>query len=67
MADATGIELKEKEKVVITTKGNFTAKAVIIAAGTSGANWESREKRSSPAKVSPIAPPVTPPSSGTSR
>jgi thioredoxin reductase (NADPH) len=34
MADATGIELQGKEKVVITTKGNFTAKAVIIAAGT---------------------------------
>lgn len=34
MADATGIELKEEQKVVKTTEGDFTAKAVIIAGGS---------------------------------
>ncbi len=34
MADATGIELKEEQKAVKTTEGDFTAKAVIIAGGS---------------------------------
>ena len=34
LAEATGIELKEEQKVVKTTEGNFTAKAVIIAGGS---------------------------------
>ncbi len=34
MADTTGIELKEEQKVVKTTEGDFTAKAVIIAGGS---------------------------------
>jgi len=34
IAEATGIELKEKQKVVKATEGNFTAKAVIIAGGS---------------------------------
>ena len=34
MAEATGIELQEGQKIVKTTEGNFTAKAVIIASGS---------------------------------
>lgn len=34
MADTTGIELKKEQKVVKTTEGDFTAKAVIIAGGS---------------------------------
>ncbi len=34
LAEATGIELKGEQKVVKTTKGNFTGKAVIIANGS---------------------------------
>jgi thioredoxin reductase (NADPH) len=34
LAEATGLELKGEKKVVITTKGQFTAKAVIIASGS---------------------------------
>ncbi len=34
IAEATGIELREEQKVVKTTKGNFVAKAVIIAGGS---------------------------------
>jgi thioredoxin reductase (NADPH) len=34
IAEVTGIELKGEEKVVKTTSGNFTAKAVIIASGS---------------------------------
>ncbi len=34
IAEVTGIELKIKKKVVKTTKGDFTAKAVIIASGS---------------------------------
>lgn len=34
IAEATGIELKGEKKVVNTTKGNFTAKVVIIASGS---------------------------------
>jgi len=34
LAEATGIELKGEEKVVKTTDGNFTARAVIIASGS---------------------------------
>jgi len=34
LAEATGIELKGEQKVVRTTKGNFTGKAVIIANGS---------------------------------
>ena len=34
IAEATGIELKGKKKVVKTSKGNFTTKAVIIASGS---------------------------------
>jgi len=34
LAEVTGIELKGEQKVVKTTKGNFTAKAVIIANGS---------------------------------
>jgi thioredoxin reductase (NADPH) len=34
IAEATGIELKGEKKVVRTTKGNFTAKVVIIASGS---------------------------------
>ena len=34
IAEVTAIELKGKKKVVKTTKGNFTAKAVIIASGS---------------------------------
>jgi thioredoxin reductase (NADPH) len=34
IAEATGIELKGEKKVVKTTKGNFTAKAIIIASGS---------------------------------
>jgi thioredoxin reductase (NADPH) len=34
LAEATGIELQGEKKVVVTTKGNFTAKAVIIASGS---------------------------------
>ncbi len=34
IAEATGIELKGEKKVVKTTKGNFIAKAVIIASGS---------------------------------
>ena len=34
LAEVTGIELKGEKKVVMTTKGNFTAKAVIIASGS---------------------------------
>ncbi len=34
IAEATGIELKGEKKVVKTTKGNFTTKAVIIASGS---------------------------------
>jgi thioredoxin reductase (NADPH) len=34
IAEVTGIELKGEKKVVKTTKGNFTAKAVIIASGS---------------------------------
>ena len=34
LAEATGIEVKGEQKVVKTTKGNFTAKAVIIANGS---------------------------------
>ncbi len=33
-AEATGIELKGEKKVVKTTKGDFTARAVIIASGS---------------------------------
>ena len=33
-AEVTGIELKGKQKVIRTTGGNFTAKAVIIAGGS---------------------------------
>jgi len=33
-AEATGIELREGQKVVKTTEGDFTAKAVIIAGGS---------------------------------
>jgi thioredoxin reductase (NADPH) len=33
-AEATGIELQQEQKVVNTTKGNFIAKAVIIASGS---------------------------------
>ena len=33
-AEATGIELDGEKRVVITTKGKFTAKAVIIASGS---------------------------------
>ncbi len=35
IAEATGLELHEKQKVVKTTEGNFIAKAVIIAGGCS--------------------------------
>jgi len=35
MAEVTGLELHQKQKVVKTTQGNFTAKAVIIAGGSS--------------------------------
>ena len=34
IAEATGIELREEQKVVKTTKGDFIAKAVIIASGS---------------------------------
>ena len=34
LAEATGIELQEGQKVIRTTKGNFIAKAVIIAGGS---------------------------------
>jgi len=34
LAEVTGIELQEGRKVVQTTEGNFTAKAVIIASGS---------------------------------
>ena len=34
LAEATGIELHGKKKVVVTTEGKFTAKAVIIASGS---------------------------------
>ena len=34
LAEVTGIELQEGQKVVKTTEGNFTAKAVIIASGS---------------------------------
>ncbi len=34
IAEVTGIELKGEKKVVMTTKGNFAAKAVIIASGS---------------------------------
>ena len=34
LAEVTGIEVKGKQKVVKTTKGNFTGKAVIIANGS---------------------------------
>ncbi|HEX74523.1 MAG TPA: thioredoxin-disulfide reductase [Dehalococcoidia bacterium] len=34
ITEATGIELQEKQKVVKTTKGDFVAKAVIIASGS---------------------------------
>ncbi len=34
IAEATGIELKARQKVVKTTKGNFIAKAVIISSGS---------------------------------
>ncbi len=34
LAEATGIDLREGQKVVRTTEGNFTAKAVIIASGS---------------------------------
>ena len=34
LAEVTGIEVKGEQKVVKTTKGNFTAKAVIIANGS---------------------------------
>ena len=34
IAEATGIELQEGQKIVKTTEGNFTAKAVIIASGS---------------------------------
>jgi len=33
-AEATGLELQGEERVVITTKGKFTARAVIIASGS---------------------------------
>jgi thioredoxin reductase (NADPH) len=33
-AEATGLELQGEKRVVITTKGKFTAKAVIIASGS---------------------------------
>ncbi len=35
IAETTGIELQEGQKLVITTEGDFTAKAVIIAGGSS--------------------------------
>ena len=34
IAEVTGLELKGKEKIVKTTEGDFTAKAVIIASGS---------------------------------
>jgi len=34
IAEVTGLELKEETKVVKTTEGNFTTKAVIIASGS---------------------------------
>jgi thioredoxin reductase (NADPH) len=34
IAEVTGIELQDEQKVIKTTKGNFTAKAVIIASGS---------------------------------
>jgi len=34
LAEVTGIELQEKQKVVKTSKGNFITKAVIIASGS---------------------------------
>ena len=34
IAEATGIELQEEQKVIKTTKGNFIANAVIIASGS---------------------------------
>ena len=34
LTEVTGIELQGEKKVVVTTKGNFTAKAVIIASGS---------------------------------
>ena len=34
LAEATGIELKGGQRVIKTTEGNFTAKAVIIASGS---------------------------------
>ena len=34
LAEATGLELKGEKKVVVTTKGKFTTKAVIIASGS---------------------------------
>jgi len=34
LAEATGLELHGEKKVVVTTKGKFTAKAVIIASGS---------------------------------
>ncbi len=34
MAEATGIELQEGQKIIKTTEGNFTSKAVIIASGS---------------------------------
>ena len=33
-AEVTGLELKEKKKVVVTAKGKFSARAVIIASGS---------------------------------
>jgi len=33
-AETTGVELQQEQKVVKTTKGNFSAKAVIIASGS---------------------------------
>ena len=34
IAEATGIKLQDKQKVIITNEGNFIAKAVIIASGS---------------------------------
>jgi len=34
LAEVTGLELKQGQKIIKTTEGNFTAKAVIIASGS---------------------------------
>jgi len=48
IAEATGIELKGEKKVVKTSKGNFTTKAVIIASGSERRKLGIPERRNSP-------------------